>query len=67
MDKVELQYQRVHSWLFCMNIQIIRQIKTIYDIYKQFGFHEIKVELSTRPEKRMGEEELWDKAEEALE
>ena len=56
--------------IFCTPSQIENEIKilikTIYDIYKQFGFHEIKVELSTRPEKRVGSEEIWDKSEDAL-
>ncbi|MBT3697201.1 MAG: threonine--tRNA ligase [Gammaproteobacteria bacterium] len=56
--------------IFCTPGQIENEIKilikTIYDIYKQFGFHEIKVELSTRPEKRVGSEEIWDKSEDAL-
>jgi threonyl-tRNA synthetase len=35
-------------------------------IYKDFGFEEIFIKLSTRPEKRVGADELWDKAEKAL-
>ena len=56
--------------IFCTPDQIEKEIKllikTIYEIYKQFGFHEIKVELSTRPEKRVGSEDIWDKSEDAL-
>ena len=56
--------------IFCTPGQIEKEIKilikTIYEIYKQFGFHEIKVELSTRPEKRVGSEDIWDKSEDAL-
>ncbi|MCB1519787.1 MAG: threonine--tRNA ligase [Hyphomicrobiaceae bacterium] len=36
-------------------------------IYKDFGFEDIFIKLSTRPEKRVGADELWDKAEAALE
>jgi len=35
-------------------------------IYKDFGFEDIVIKLSTRPEKRVGADELWDKAEKAL-
>jgi threonyl-tRNA synthetase len=35
-------------------------------IYKDFGFEDIHIKLSTRPEKRVGADELWDKAEKAL-
>tara|TARA_Y100000022_G_C13252889_1_gene378097 strand:+ start:62 stop:1711 length:1650 start_codon:yes stop_codon:yes gene_type:complete len=56
--------------IFCTPEQIEDEIKklisTIYDIYKIFGFTDIKVELSTRPEKRVGSEEIWDKSENAL-
>jgi threonyl-tRNA synthetase len=38
----------------------------VYDIYKTFGFEEIEVKLSTRPEKRIGTDEMWDKSEAAL-
>ena len=56
--------------IFCTPDQIEEEIRklisNIYDIYKIFGFSEIKVELSTRPEKRVGSEEIWDKSESAL-
>ena len=38
----------------------------IKDVYHTFGFLEMKVELSTRPEKRLGTDEMWDQAENAL-
>jgi threonyl-tRNA synthetase len=37
------------------------------ETYKEFGFKDILVKLSTRPEKRVGSDEVWDKAEDALE
>src|SRR3989338_4269432 len=46
--------------------EIISVIELIDYFYKAFGF-DYHVELSTRPEKRMGNEEDWDKAEKALE
>lgn len=36
------------------------------DTYKHFGFEQVRIKLSTRPEKRMGADALWDKAEQAL-
>ena len=57
--------------IFCTSNQIKNEIKNlidnIYYIYKEFGFSDIKVELSTRPEKRVGDESIWDKSEKALE
>jgi threonyl-tRNA synthetase len=56
--------------IFCTSEQIEKEInkliKNIYEIYKIFGFEEIKVELSTRPENRVGSDEIWDKSESAL-
>tara|TARA_B100000586_G_scaffold268933_1_gene246543 strand:+ start:59 stop:1972 length:1914 start_codon:yes stop_codon:yes gene_type:complete len=56
--------------IFCTSEQIEKEInkliKNIYEIYKIFGFKEIKVELSTRPENRVGSDEIWDKSESAL-
>lgn len=46
--------------------EIIGVIELIDRVYKKFGF-EYHVELSTRPEKRIGEDKLWDKAEKVLE
>jgi threonyl-tRNA synthetase len=56
--------------IFCTEEQMLDEvggcIDMIYDTYKTFGFEEIVVKLSTRPEKRVGSEEVWDKAEQAL-
>ena len=41
-------------------------INTIKDIYSKFGFDDLKIELSTRPEKRVGSDEVWGKSEKAL-
>ncbi len=46
--------------------EIIRVLAMIEFVYQTFGF-EYRVELSTRPQKRIGAEEVWDKAEKALE
>ncbi|MBQ4838640.1 threonine--tRNA ligase [Pseudoalteromonas luteoviolacea] len=56
--------------VFCTEEQIMDEvsscIKMVYDTYETFGFEKIVVKLSTRPEKRIGEDEMWDKAEAAL-
>lgn len=53
--------------IFCTPEQVRNEvnkcIKMVYDLYATFGFHNIVVKLSTRPEKRIGSEEMWDKAE----
>ena len=38
----------------------------VYDIYSTFGFQNIQVKLSTRPEKRIGADDMWDRAEAGL-
>ena len=56
--------------IFCTEDQIQAEVSSFIDlvfkIYKDFGFEEVIVALSTRPEQRVGEDALWDKAEEAL-
>jgi threonyl-tRNA synthetase len=41
-------------------------IELLYSVYRDFGFNEVRVELSTRPPKRIGDDGLWDQAEQAL-
>ena len=41
-------------------------VALVLDIYKDFGFEDIVIKLSTRPEKRIGSDEIWDKLEGAL-
>tara|TARA_Y100000768_G_scaffold388491_1_gene384677 strand:- start:3957 stop:5843 length:1887 start_codon:yes stop_codon:yes gene_type:complete len=56
--------------IFCTSEQIESEISilinNIKDIYNKFGFNDLKIELSTRPEKRVGSDEIWDKAESSL-
>ncbi len=56
--------------IFITENQIMEECLKINDlmlsIYKDFGFEDIFIKLSTRPEKRVGADELWDKAEQAL-
>jgi threonyl-tRNA synthetase len=47
--------------------EIDRELRLIKEIYDTFGFAEVRIALSTRPEKRIGNDELWDAAESALE
>ncbi len=56
--------------VFCLESQLQDEILKIIDlierVYKVFGFTDYHVELSTRPVKRIGSDEIWDKAENAL-
>jgi len=57
--------------IFCTEDQILEEVLAftdlLYEVYADFGFDEVLVKLSTRPEQRVGEDILWDKAEKALE
>ena len=56
--------------VFCTEAQIQQEvaelIDMIYQVYADFGFEKIEIKLSTRPQKRVGSDEVWDQAEEAL-
>ena len=56
--------------IFCTSDQIEHEISLLINdiksIYEKFGFNDLTIELSTRPEKRVGSEEIWDKAESSL-
>ena len=53
---------------FCRSVQdeAARFIEMLYDVYSDFGFTDLLIKLSTRPEKRIGTEAGWDFAEQAL-
>ncbi len=57
--------------IFCTEEQIQEEVSTFIDmlfsIYSDFGFEEVIMKLSTRPENRVGDDSVWDKAENALE
>ena len=57
--------------IFCTEGQIQDEVSNfidmLFDVYRDFGFDDIIIKLSTRPEKRVGNDEVWDKAEKALE
>ncbi len=49
-----------------MEQECIDVIALVLEIYKDFGFEDVVIKLSTRPEKRIGSDEIWDKLEQAL-
>jgi len=57
--------------IFCTEDQIHGEVEKILaqlrEVYRDFGFDEVHVELSTRPEESIGSDEVWEKAEKALE
>lgn len=57
--------------IFCTEKQILSEViafnDLLFEVYKDFGFEEVLIKFSTRPEKRVGSDETWDKAEKALE
>jgi threonyl-tRNA synthetase len=56
--------------IFCTPEQIEAEVTAIlrmmHEVYQTFGFHEMQVQLSTRPPKRLGDDATWDRAEAAL-
>ena len=56
--------------IFCSEDQVQEEVSDFIDlvfrVYKTFGFENILIKLSTRPEKRVGSDEIWDKSEKAL-
>ncbi len=57
--------------IFCTEEQIQSEVSSfidlVFEIYKDFGFEAIEIALSTRPEQRVGDDALWDRAEKSLE
>jgi len=56
--------------IFCSEEMIQDEVSIftdlLYEVYRDFGFNDVLIRLSTRPEKRVGSDEVWDKAEKAL-
>ena len=56
--------------IFCTEEQMADECATVVelvlDIYREFGFDDVVIKLSTRPENRIGTDEIWDKLEDAL-
>ena len=57
--------------IFCTEKQILDEVSDfidlLFEVYSDFGFNDVIVKLSTRPEQRVGADHLWDKAEKSLE
>jgi len=57
--------------IFCakedIQAEVSEFIQLVNKVYNDFGFEEVLLKLSTRPEKRVGSDEIWDEAEKALE
>ncbi len=64
------QFVQDDAHIFCTEAQITDEaskfINLLQSVYQDFGFTELQIKLSTRPEQRLGSDELWDKAEGAL-
>ena len=64
------QFTQDDAHIFCMNSQItsecVKFCELLQQIYKDFGFAELKVKFSDRPSIRAGDDTTWDKAEKAL-
>jgi threonyl-tRNA synthetase len=64
------QFVQDDAHIFCSENQLSEEIKNLikmtFSVYKHFGFENISIALSTRPEKRVGDENLWDKSENIL-
>ena len=56
--------------IFCTEAQVQNEVSVfsdlLFDVYRDFGFEDVIIRLSTRPEERVGSDEVWDKAEKAL-
>ena len=57
--------------IFCTEDQVLPEVLAftdlLFEVYRDFGFDEVLIKLSTRPEKRVGSDEVWDKSEKSLE
>ena len=57
--------------IFCSEAQVQQEVSDfidlLFEVYGDFGFFEVIMKLSTRPDNRVGDDAAWDKAEEALE
>jgi len=65
------QFTQDDAHIFCtedqMQDEVFSMIKMLYEVYTDFGFEDIVVRLATRPEKRIGADEVWGRSEKALE
>jgi len=65
------QFVQDDAHIFCTESQlheeITKLIKLTFKVYEKLGFENIKVALSTRPEKKVGSDDIWNKSEKILE
>ncbi len=63
-------FEQDDAHIFCTEDQIMSEvsscIRMVYEVYSAFGFDKVDVKLSTRPVKRIGSDEIWDRAEKDL-
>jgi len=56
--------------IFCTEAQVLGEVSDfidlLFEVYRDFGFEDVIIKFSTRPEKRVGADEVWDKAEKSL-
>ncbi len=56
--------------IFCTEAQVLDEVSAfidlLFEVYRDFGFEDVIIKFSTRPDKRVGADELWDKAEKSL-
>jgi threonyl-tRNA synthetase len=64
------EFTQDDAHIYCTPEQVeeecVKVIKFILEIYRDFGFDNVKIKLSTRPEQRIGADEIWDISEKAL-
>ena len=64
------EFTQDDAHIFCtteqMEEECVKVIKLIMEIYREFGFDNVRIKLSTRPEKRIGSDETWDMLEKSL-
>jgi threonyl-tRNA synthetase len=64
------EFTQDDAHIFCTPEQIeeesVKVVKFILETYSELGFEKVRIKLSTRPEKRIGSDEIWDKSEKAL-
>jgi threonyl-tRNA synthetase len=64
------QFTQDDAHIFCtpdqIEAEIIGVIELTFELYKAFGFEELHIELSTKPEKHIGSDEIWETATDAL-
>ena len=70
MDYQVRHFTQDDAHIYCtedqMESECVEVVSLVLDIYKDFGFDDVVIKLSTRPEKRIGSDEVWDKLEGAL-